>query len=230
MINYNNISIAEAVQIQNELKQKITLEHLSSKINTIAGADISFNKFSSTVYAGIVTLSFPQLKILSYALVKAEVNFPYVPGFLAFREVPALLKAWNLLSEKPDVLIVDGHGIAHRRRMGIAAHFGALTNQCTMGCAKKILFGKYNEPGLNKFDYSPIYDKQEIIGWVYRSKNNVKPIFISPGNKMNIQDSLTIISQCLGKYRIPEPTRVAHEKVNLFRTGILEEGYYNNQD
>lgn len=225
MIDYNNITIPKAVQIQNELKNKLVVETCPSTIQTIAGADISFNKFSTTVYAGIVILSLPTLQIVSYALVKAEISFPYVPGFLAFREVPALLKAWDLLPQKPDVLVVDGHGIAHRRRMGIAAHFGALTNHCTMGCAKKILFGKYTEPGKNQFNYSPIYDKEERIGWVYRSKTNVKPIFISPGNKMTMQDSLSIIQKSIGKYRIPEPTRLAHEKVNLFRTGVLQEGY-----
>jgi len=226
-LDYNHISIPEATKIQLELKSKITLIPLNKPITTIAGADISFNKYSPDVYAGIVVLSYPELKPLCRALVKVRVNFPYVPGYLAFREVPALLQAWNLLSTKPDVLIVDGHGIAHPRGMGIAAHFGALTEQATMGCAKKILYGRISEPQEESGSATPIYDrkKDEIIGWTFRSKNKVKPLFISPGNKMSMEDSLSIIKNCVGKYRMPEPTRWAHHTVNLFRTDQLSSGY-----
>lgn len=223
---YNNISIAEATQIQQELRTKISLEPFHKNIKTIAGADISFNKFSTTVYAGIIILNFPQLIPIAYSLVKTEVYFPYVPGFLAFREVPALLKAWEQLPQKPDVLVVDGHGIAHPRRMGIAAHFGSLTQQVSVGCAKKILFGRYEEPNFKRGSFNAIYDKQEIIGWALRTKDKVKPVFVSPGNGMSIEDSKNIITSCMGKYRIPEPTRLAHETVNLFRLGKLTEGYH----
>jgi deoxyribonuclease V len=224
-MQYDTLTLPEATAIQKELREKIILQPGPATINTIAGADISFNRFSTTVYAGIVVLRFPELIPLAYSLVKAEVHFPYVPGYLAFRETPALLKAWQLLPEKPDVLVVDGHGIAHPRRMGIAAHFGALTDQSTIGCAKKLLFGKYEEPGNNQLDYTFINDKHEPIGCVLRTKKNVKPIFVSPGNKNNITDSVQLISKCIGKYRIPEPTRLAHEAVNAFRTGKLQEGY-----
>ncbi len=226
-LNYNHLPIPEATKIQLELKEKIRLIPLNTEIKTIAGADISFNKYSPDVYAGIVVLSYPELKPLSRALVKIPVNFPYVPGYLAFREVPALLEAWKLLLYKPDVLIVDGHGIAHPRGMGIASHFGALTDQVTMGCAKKILYGHATEPSEEAGSATPIYDKkkEEIIGWTFRSKNKVKPLFISPGNKMCVEDSLTIIRSCMGRYRMPEPTRWAHDTVNLFRTGRLEQGF-----
>jgi deoxyribonuclease V len=226
-LDYNHISIPEATKIQLELKEKISLIPLSKQITTIAGADISFNKYSPDVYAGIVVLTYPELKPLARALVKVVVNFPYVPGYLAFREVPALLEAWNLLPVKPDVLVVDGHGIAHPRGMGIAAHFGVLTGQVTMGCAKKILYGRTSEPDEEAGSATPIYDKKKdlIIGWTFRSKNKVKPLFISPGNHMSIEDSLMIIKNCIGKYRMPEPTRWAHNTVNLFRTDQLPAGY-----
>lgn len=223
---YNDLTISEATRIQKELREKIIIQPGPTTITTIAGADISFNKYSTTVYAGIIVLRFPELTPFAYSLVTAEVSFPYVPGFLAFREIPALLKAWQLLPEKPDVLVVDGHGIAHPRRMGIAAHFGVLTDQSTIGCAKKLLFGKYTEPGNDQKAYTYINDKEEMIGCVLRTKKNVKPVFVSPGNKNNIADSVQLISQCIRKYRIPEPTRLAHETVNAFRTGRLQAGYH----
>jgi deoxyribonuclease V len=221
---YDNISIPEATQIQNDLRSKLDLTPMSNKIEFIAGADISFNKYETAVYAGIVLMRFPKLVPVAISLVKVDVHFPYVPGYLAFREVPALMKAWEQLSVKPDVLVVDGHGIAHPRRVGIAAHFGALTGQCTMGCAKKILCGKFDEPDIEKSGFSPIHHKNEQIGWALRSKNKVKPVFVSPGNNMSLEDSLNIMQECLGKYRLPEPTRLAHEAVNKFRTGEYPEG------
>jgi len=226
MTNYENTSISEATRIQNELRAKVDIAERNLTITTIGGADISLNLYSSTIYAGIILLSFPQLQPLAYSLVKAETRFPYVPGFLAFREVPALIKVWEQIPIKPDVLVVDGHGIAHPRRMGIAAHFGASTGQPSMGCAKKILFGKFNEPGLQQGAYSSIMGKEEQIGYAYRSKTNVKPVFVSPGHLIGLQNSLEIIQKCTGKYRIPEPTRLAHELVNRFRKGELSEGYH----
>lgn len=240
-LTYEGLSIAQATQIQNELREKIIIENrnlligrtISEKksspevlpIQTIAGADISLNLYSTTIYAGIIVLSFPQLQPIAYSLVKAETRFPYVPGFLAFREVPALVRVWEQMTIKPDILVVDGHGIAHPRRMGIAAHFGAVTSQVSMGCAKNILCGKYEEPGMERGNYTPILDKQEQIGYAFRSKAKTAPVYISPGYGMGMQNSLEIIQRCTGKYRIPEPTRFAHELVNRFRKGELQEGY-----
>jgi deoxyribonuclease V len=223
---YSNINIPEATQVQNELRTKLDIAERELDIHTIGGADISLNLYSTTIYAGIILLSFPQLLPVAYSLVKGETFFPYVPGFLAFREVPALVKVWEQMEKKPDVLVVDGHGIAHPRRMGIATHFGTLTGQTSMGCAKNILFGKFEEPGLELGAYNPIFDKQEKIGYVFRSKSKTAPIYISPGNGLGLENSLQIIRQCIGKYRIPEPTRLAHELVNRFRKGELKEGYY----
>src|SRR5688572_33193158 len=118
-MNYENISIAEATNIQNELRIKLNVAERKFNISLIGGADISLNLYSTTIYAGIILLSFPQLRPLAYSLVKAETRFPYVPGYLAFREVPALVTVWEQMEQKPDVLVVDGHGIADPRRMGI---------------------------------------------------------------------------------------------------------------
>ena len=225
-IDYIGLKIPEATKIQNELREKVRIEERELKITTIGGADISLNLYSTTIYAGIVLLSFPQLQPVAYSLVRAETRFPYVPGYLAFREVPALVKVWEQMKIKPGVLVVDGHGIAHPRRMGIATHFGALTGQPSMGCAKNILTGKFEEPGTEFGAYTPILDKGEQIGYAFRSKAKVNPVFISPGHLMGMNNSLQVIKQCTGKYRIPEPTRLAHELVNRFRTGQLEEGYH----
>lgn len=223
---YEQISIPEATYIQNGLRAHLDLAERDINIITIAGADISLNLYETTIYAGIIILSFPQLKPVAYSLVKGETRFPYVPGYLAFREVPALLTAWEQMPVKPGVLVVDGHGIAHPRRMGIAAHFGALVNHATMGCAKSLLYGKYEEPGMEQAASSPIMDGNEQIGYALRSKAKTASVYISPGNKMGMQNSLQLIKLCMGKYRIPEPTRLAHELVNRFRTGGLKEGYH----
>jgi deoxyribonuclease V len=225
-LNYQDITIPEATQIQNELQAKVDTQERELNISTIGGADISLNLYSPVIYAGIVLLSFPQLVPVAFSLVKSETNFPYVPGYLAFREVPALVNVWNQIPVKPDVLVVDGHGIAHPRRMGIATHFGTVTQQTTMGCAKNILCGNFEEPMSEQHAYSSIIHRQEQIGYAYRSKAKTAPVFISPGHLMGLNNSLQIIKQCTGKYRIPEPTRLAHELVNRFRKGELPEGYH----
>ncbi|HJT72384.1 MAG TPA: deoxyribonuclease V [Chitinophaga sp.] len=225
-LNYDTLSITEATKIQNQLREEIRIRERNFPIDIIAGADISFNKFSTTVYAGIVLLRFPSLLPVAYSLVKKEVLFPYVPGYLAFREVPALLGAWEQLAVKPDLLVVDGHGIAHPRRMGIAAHFGVLAQVPAIGCAKKVLCGGYEEPGLQQGSQSPLIYKDEVVGVALRTKNAVKPVYVSPGHKMDVPGAVEVMKQCLGRYRIPEPTRLAHNTVNLFRTGELSEGYH----
>lgn len=224
-LDYDTLTVTAATGIQQELRENIVIKERDFPIHTIAGADISFNKFSPTVYAGIVLLRFPGLQPIAYSLVKKDVLFPYVPGYLAFREVPALLLAWEQLPIKPDLLVVDGHGIAHPRRMGIAAHFGVLAQTPTIGCAKKVLCGPYEEPGLQQGAHTPLVYKNEVVGAALRTKNAVKPVFVSPGHRIDVPGAIEVITSCFGRYRIPEPTRLAHNMVNLFRTGELPEGY-----
>jgi deoxyribonuclease V len=223
---YDHLSLSEAKDIQNNLRENLVFSPLNKPTETIAGADISLNRFSEVIYAGIVILRYSDLQPIAYSLVEGVTRFPYIPGFLAFREIPALLKAWEQIPVKPDVVMVDGQGIAHPRRMGIAAHLGALTNTPTLGCAKKPLFGKWLEPEPDKGSFSPIQDKTETLGYVLRSKNKVKPVFISPGNLLDISGALQIAIHSIKNHRLPEPTRQAHEHVNLFRTGKLQAGYH----
>lgn len=225
-LNYDQLTIAEATLIQRQLLGHLNLEPLQKTVKTIAGADISLALYSETVYAGLVVLSYPELKPIAYSLVKSSTIFPYVPGYLAFREIPAILKAYEQLPVKPDVVMFDGNGILHARRMGIASHFGVLTDTVTMGCAKKKLAGQYADPGISKGEYTHVTDKGEVIGYALRTKDGVKPVFISPGHQMSLEDSLTLALKCTGKHRLPEPTRYAHEYVNRFRIGALTEGYH----
>ena len=219
IISYNNITPEQAVALQTQLREQLQIKPLNKNIHTIAGADISFNKYSTTVYAGIVVMQFPSLQVIETSGVIDEATFPYIPGLLAFREVPALSKAWEKLKTKPDVLVLDGHGIAHPRRMGIAAHFGVVMNTPTLGCAKSLLTGKYEEPAPEAGAMSDLVLKGEVIGKVLRTKKNVNPVYISPGNLITMEESLVLIKQCVGKYRIPEPTRLAHNYVNELRVG-----------
>jgi len=226
MLNYDSVSITEATEIQNQLRHSVSMITEIKNITTIAGGDISHNKDTDIVYAGIVVLSYPQMQLLSYSLVEDKTTFPYIPGYLGFREVPALLQAWDQLPQKPDLMILDGQGVTHPRRMGIASHFGVLTNQPSIGCAKNMLYGNYAPLGLEKFSASPIISQNEHMGYAVRTKDNVKPVYISPGHKVSVVDSLEFIKLCILKHRIPEPTRIAHERVNLFRVGKLKAGYH----
>lgn len=214
-----DLSPSEAVALQKKLKDQIQIRPMKGPIRYIAGSDISFNKFSPTVYAGFVVLDFKTLKIVETASAVMDVTFPYIPGLLSFREIPPLLEAWKKLKISPDVLVFDGHGIAHPRRLGIAAHAGLLLKKPTIGCGKSLLTGVFEEPALEAGSESPLLDKKtkEQIGLVLRTKNKVKPIFVSPGHLMDFESARKIIQACVVKHRIPEPTRLAHLYVNQLR-------------
>ncbi|WP_240534796.1 deoxyribonuclease V [Pedobacter aquae] len=214
---YQDLSPREAIAYQKELRALINLQELDQPIRYIAGADISFNKYEETVYAGIVILTYPDLILVEEATAISSTTFPYVSGLLAFREIPALLEAFKKLKQLPDVMVLDGQGIAHERRLGIATHFGLLTDIPSIGSAKSRLHGLYKEPGSKPFDKTPLLSKQETVGFAFRSKAKCKPIFVSPGHKISLDQSVEIIKNCITKYRIPEPTRLAHLLVNRIR-------------
>jgi deoxyribonuclease V len=215
--DYEKITVSEAIAYQHELRRQISIKPFDKEIKTIAGADISFNKYEETVYAGIVLFNYPELQLISTSTAVSRTSFPYISGLLAFREVPALLEAWENCIQKPDILVLDGQGIAHERRLGIATHFGLVTGATTIGSAKSRLTGKYEEPANEVFARSPMYDKGELIGVALRSKRNCNPIFISPGNNISMEQSVDVIKSCIRGYRIPEPTRQAHLLVNKIR-------------
>ncbi|WP_147193999.1 deoxyribonuclease V [Pantoea sp. MBD-2R] len=175
----------------------------------IGGADVGFEQGGEVTRAALVILEYPSLKLVEHRVARIATTMPYIPGFLSFREYPALLAAWALLEQKPDLLFVDGHGIAHPRRLGVASHFGLLVDVPTIGVAKRRLCGKFEaleeEPGARQ----PLFDKGEQIGWVLRSKRRCNPLFISSGHRVSADTALHWVETCLQGYRLPEPTRWA---------------------
>ena len=209
----------DAVQLQKELKSQILLQPLSQPPRLIAGADLSFDKGSDTVYAGIVVLRLPDLQIVEERGLQTTAPFPYVPGLLSFRESPAILEVWDKLENKPDLLVTDGQGTAHPRGFGVACHLGLWLDIPTIGCAKTLLCGKYETPDEARGSTSPIVYKNATIGAALRTKTRVKPVYVSPGHKIDLECALDIMLLCDGGYRIPEPTRRAHLFVNRLRLG-----------
>jgi deoxyribonuclease V len=214
-----NLTPTEAVALQKQLRAQVVLQPLPDQLELVAGADISYNKFSDVIYAGIVVLRLPALEVVATAGIVTTSKFPYVSGLLSFREAPPLLEAWEKLTVRPDVLMLDGQGIAHPRRFGIGSHVGLLLNLPTVGCAKTLLVGKYEAPLEAAGNWSPLRHKDEVIGAVLRTKHRVNPIFISPGYLADIPSSIDLALRCVNGYRIPEPTRLAHLFVNALRRG-----------
>src|SRR2546423_8080131 len=213
-----NLTRSEAVALQNQLRGHVRIQPLEGEVNFVAGCDISFNRFSDVVYAGIVVLRLPGLEIVTSATVVTRARFPYVPGLLSLRETPLLLEAWEKLDVAPDVVMLDGQGLAHPRRFGIACHFGLLTGLPTLGCAKTVLVGKYDEPDERAGSYSPMTHKGETVGAAVRTKDRVAPVYISPGHLIDLSDAIKLALRCVkgyqpsdasltskSKYRIPEP-------------------------
>ncbi len=216
-----NLTPHEAVELQKQLRERVRIAPLTRKIETVAGADISFNKFSPVMYAGVVVLSLPTLEVVEEVGVVSETQFPYVPGLLSFRESPLVLEAWAKLQTEPDAVMFDGQGIAHPRRVGIASHVGLLINRPTFGCAKSVLVGKYEEPLAARGAWTPLIDpkNKETVGAALRTKTNVQPIFVSPGHLIDLAGAIELTLACDGGYRQPEPTRRAHHLVNALRRG-----------
>jgi deoxyribonuclease V len=209
----------EAIELQKSLRERVRLQPLEKPIGTIAGADISFNKFSPVVYAGLVVLRLPSLEVIEEVGVVSETKFPYVPGLLSFRESPSVLEAWSKLKTEPDAVMFDGQGIAHPRRVGIASHVGLIINRPTLGCAKSVLVGKYDEPGMERGSWTEMIDKNEVVGAAVRTKTKVQPIYVSPGHLIDLEGAIKLTLACDGGYRQPEPTRRAHLLVNALRRG-----------
>jgi deoxyribonuclease V len=202
---YNIIS---ARRLQQELSEKVRIEPLRKGITTVAGADAAY--FKDRIIVAICLFKFNNLELLEEVSFTEKVRFPYIPGLLSFREGPAILKATKKLSTRPDLMLFDGHGICHPQRLGIASHMGVLLNIPTIGCAKSILTGRYSEPGPEKGSFSYIYVDTQIRGICLRTRDNTRPLFISPGHLINFEDTMRIVLDCCKGFRTPEPLRRAH--------------------
>jgi len=206
-----DVSIAEAKRIQLDLAQRVVLEDQYISPRFVAGVDVGFEQNGKITRAAIAVLNYPELTLVDKSLARCKTVLPYVPGYLSFRELPAVLKALDQLKTIPDMFLCDGQGTAHPRRFGIACHLGVLTDIPSIGVAKSRLIGTYQEPGLNKGDQSSLYDKGECIGVVLRTRHHVKPLFVSPGHRITMTSATQWVLNCTTRYRLPETTRYAHQ-------------------
>lgn len=213
-----NVTPKEAIETQQRLRSQVRIAPIDiSKLRTVAGADLSYDKGSDIVYAGIVVLSYPSLELIEQVGVTTRATFPYIPGLLSFRETPALLEAWERLSIFPDALIADGQGIAHPRRFGIACHLGVLLDLPTVGCGKSLLVGRHGPLAEERGSESALVDHGEVVGVALRTRDGVSPVYVSPGHQADIPTAAELVLRCVKNVRLPETTRLAHGFVNELR-------------
>jgi deoxyribonuclease V len=204
------LNTSHAIEIQNNLSDRVKKFDMIPEVKYIAGVDLSIRRTRKTAIASVVLLNYPELEIIDIQTASGHLEFPYIPGLLSFRELPLTLAACEKLSTSPDLVIVDGQGIAHPRRFGLASHLGVVMDIPTIGCAKSRLCGSHVEPGKEPGDYSTLIDKDEIIGAVLRTKHGVKPVYISIGHRISLDTAISYILHCCRGYRLPQPTRLAH--------------------
>lgn len=207
----------EAIALQRELAAKIDTTSRIGPCELIAGADVSFNRFSNIFYAGVVVIRVSDGTVVEQHGAVREIDFPYVPGILSFRESPVLLDAFAKVESEPDAIMLDAHGFSHPRRFGLTCHVGLLLDRPTLGCAKTPLVGTFDEPGSEVGERTPLCDRGGAIGYVLRTKKRVKPVFVSVGHRINLEQATELVLQNCRGYRLPEPTRQAHIYVNELR-------------
>jgi len=239
-----NLSYSQAIALQKQLAEQVQQIELKTRPKTIAGLDCALSPDKKRIIAVAVVLAIPQairglwetteqtdatlrssdssvrstsFEVIETATASQQLTFPYIPGLLSFRESPVCLDAVQKLKKEPDAFVIDGQGIAHPRRFGLAAHLGLFFDKPTVGCAKSRLTGTFEEPAPEKGAYSPLKNNEELIGAVVRTRTNVKPIFVSVGNKCRLKDAIEITLACTTKYRLPEPTRIAHQLVSKLK-------------
>jgi len=239
-----NLSYSQAIALQKQLAEQVQQIELKTRPKTIAGLDCALSPDKKRIIAVAVVLAIPQairglwetteqtdatlrssdssvrstsFEVIETATASQQLTFPYIPGLLSFRESPVCLDAVQKLKKEPDAFVIDGQGIAHPRRFGLAAHLGLFFDKPTVGCAKSRLTGTFEEPAPEKGAYSPLKNNEELIGAVVRTRTSVKPIFVSVGNKCRLKDAIEITLACTTKYRLPEPTRIAHQLVSKLK-------------
>lgn len=200
----------EAIVIQQQLRAQIIAEDQLGPIRYVAGVDCGFEQDGTVTRAAVAVLSFPELELRDQAVVRRPTTFPYIPGFLSFRETPAVLDALDALTIRPDLLLCDGQGLAHPRRFGIACHLGLLADIPAIGVAKSLLIGKHDPLPDQRGAWQPLRDRDEVIGAVLRSRAGTKPLYISIGHRISLPTALDYVMRCTPKYRLPETTRRAH--------------------
>lgn len=204
-----------AVALQNELRQRVERVDRLPAIRHVAGVDAGFEDGGRMMRAAVAVLAFPGLEMVATSVARCPVAFPYVPGLLAFRELPAILAALANVTIAPDLILCDGQGIAHPRRFGVASHLGVLLDVPTIGAAKSRLTGRHAEPSDVKGAWTPLFDGAESIGAVVRTRAGVKPIYVSIGHRVSLDTAIALTLACVTRYRLPETTRQAHHLASM---------------
>lgn len=204
----------EALKIQYRLREKVVIGGSLDGVKLIAGIDTAFDHTNDILYAAVCIFDFPGLTECERVTASARAVFPYIPGLYSFREGPVIVNALTRLNTRPDLMMIAGHGIAHPRRFGLASHLGLILDIPSIGCARKRLVGQYDEVGPEKDSWSPLIVDNEEVGRVYRTRERVKPLFISPGHRTTVKEAVDYVIRCLGGYRVPEPMRAAHRLAN----------------
>lgn len=222
-----NVSPQEAFLIQKRLKKRISLTPKGERIQRVGAGDVSYSKEDDRLFGVMVVFSFPDLKLVDQAWGVGSVHFPYVPGLLSFRECPILLEAAEKIHQSPDVWIFDGQGIAHPRGMGLASHMGLLLDCPSIGCAKKRLLGFHGQLGPQKGDFQMLIFEERVVGAVLRTRHRTKPLYVSPGFRIDLEGAVGLVLRTCTRYRMPEPLRQAHLLSNRIRdemTGSQKSG------
>lgn len=209
-LHHWRVDRAEALELQQKLAEKVRRTGEADSVRYIAGVDISAGRFQEMATAAVVVMSYPELKPVEIRVVKGRLNFPYIPGLLSFREAPLILAACERLEVVPGLIMVDGQGIAHPRRLGLASHLGLFLNVPTIGCAKSRLCGGHEIAGIEPGSYAELVDGGEVIGAVLRTRHGVKPLYVSIGHRIDLRHAIRMVMDCCRGYRLPEPTRLAH--------------------
>jgi len=217
-----------AIALQKRLRPHLMLTGGPRAPKTVAGADLSYDLATDHLYAVVVVLGFPSLRILETASVSRRVTFPYVPGLLSFREAPAVLAAWRRLKRPADLLLCDGQGIAHPRGIGLASHLGLLLDVPTIGCAKSLLVGTHGPLGRRRGSTAPLRHDGRVVGAAVRTRAGVNPLYVSPGHRIGIAAAVRLALACGGGFRVPEPTRLADRLVGRLRRGAAAAGGREN--
>ncbi len=210
----------EAVALQRRLAGQVRPDPIGKPVRRVAGLDCAFSRDKKRIGAALVVLTFPALEVIEIVHATGPVSFPYVPGLLSFREAPVCLAAAEKLKARPDVFLVDGQGLAHPRRMGLACHLGLFLDTPAIGCAKSRLCGDYRDPAAEKGSVTPLLHNEETIGAVLRTRRDVKPLFVSVGHQCTLREAVELTLACCPRYRLPEPTRLAHHEVTALKVKI----------
>jgi deoxyribonuclease V len=209
--------LSQATAFQKRLRERVEHADRIGPVRRVAGADVSYNRGDDTLYAAVVVVDLETLDLLETSAVVSRATFPYLPGYLSFREAPAVAEALRGIGKRPDLLLVDGHGVAHPRGFGLACHLGLLLDLPTIGVGKSVLVGKPGEPGLPRGSMAPLVHEGRRIATVLRTRDRVNPVYVSIGHRVSLATAEKLVMRSTGGYRVPEPTRQAHRAVNELR-------------